>query len=163
EPTAEKAPTPEQVAFFEKSIRPVLVRECFSCHSASAEKVRGGLKLDTRDALRKGGDNGSSLDLTDPKNSRLLKAMRHDEDVKAMPPKKKLSDEIVGDFEKWITMGAPDPRDGPARVVKAEIDIEKGRKFWAFQPVQKTTVPTIKDAAWARSDIDRFLLAELEA
>ena len=80
-----------------------------------------------------------------------------------MPPKKKLPDEVIADFEKWIAMGAPDPRDAPVKVAKWEIDIEKGRQFWAFQPPKKTAPPAVKDAAWPRGDIDRFLLAELEA
>src|ERR1700722_2403049 len=156
--------TPEQIAFFEKNIRPVLVRECYSCHAKTAEKVRGGLLLDTRDGLRKGGDSGPSLIPGDPKKSILLKALRHDDEiVKKMPPKKKLGDEVVADFEKWIVMGAPDPRDSAAKVAKVEIDIEKGRKFWAFQSPKKTTPSTVKDTAWPRGDIDRYLLAELEA
>ena len=93
----------------------------------------------------------------------LLKAIKHDEDMKPMPPKKdKLPDAVIADFEKWIAMGAPDLRDAPAKVVKWEIDIEKGRKFWAFQPPKKTAPPEVKDAAWPPR-IDRFLLSEMEA
>src|SRR5437588_486517 len=66
----EPAPTSEQISFFEKSIRPVLARECYSCHAATAEKIRGGLKLDTREALRKGGENGPAIVPGDPKSSR---------------------------------------------------------------------------------------------
>src|SRR5947209_2205234 len=104
---AEKPPTPEQVAFFEKNVRPVLVRECYSCHSASAEKVRGELKLDTREDLRKGGENGAAIVPGDPKNSLLLKALRREDPmVEPMPPppKKKLSDDAIADIEKWIAM-----------------------------------------------------------
>jgi hypothetical protein len=162
-PAGEKPATPEQIAFFEKSIRPVLVRECYSCHARTAEKVRGGLKLDTREASRKGGDTGPAVVPGDPKKSLLLKALRHPDEAKRMPPKKELPDEVVADFEKWIVMGAPDPRDSPTRVAKGEIDIEKGRKFWSFQPPQKTKPPAVKDSDWPRSDIDRYLLAELEA
>src|SRR5262245_34870231 len=85
----ESAPTQDQINFFEKSIRPVLSRECFSCHSATAEKVRGGLKLDTREALRKGGETGPAIVPGDPKTSLLIRAIKHDEDVHKMPPKKK--------------------------------------------------------------------------
>jgi cytochrome c553 len=166
ETAVEKPPTPEQVAFFEKNIRPVLVRECYACHSASAEKVRGDFKLDTRENMRKGGENGAAIIPGDPKNSPLLKALRRDDDfVQPMPPppKKKLSDDTIADIEKWIAMGAPDPRDTPAKTVKTVIDIEKGRKYWAFQPPQKLSPPAVKDAAWPRGDIDRFLLAGMEA
>src|SRR5262245_52161590 len=84
----------EQIAFFEKSIRPVLVKECYSCHATDAEKIRGGLKLDTRDGIRKGGDNGPAVVPGDVK-SLLLRAIKHDEDVKPMPPKKKLADDVI--------------------------------------------------------------------
>ena len=162
QPVVEQPATAEGLAFFEKSIRPVLVKECYSCHSAESEKVKGGLRLDTRVGLRQGGDNGPSLISGNAAKSLLVKALKHVDDL-AMPPKKKLEDAIVADFEKWITMGAPDPREGSAKVAKNEIDIEKGRQFWSFQPVKKPTVPNVKNAAWATSDVDRFLLAELEA
>src|SRR5262249_15935159 len=80
-----------------------------------------------------------------------------------MPPKKKLADDIVANFEKWVAMGAPDPREGAAKVTKYEIDIEKGRKFWAFQPPKKPVPPTVKDTACPGGDIDRFRLPGLEA
>jgi Protein of unknown function (DUF1549)/Protein of unknown function (DUF1553)/Planctomycete cytochrome C len=163
EPKKEAAPTPDQVAFFEKSIRPVLARECYSCHAATAEKIRGDLKLDTREALRKGGKDGPIVVPGDPKSSLLIKAIRHEDENHKMPPKKKLPDDVIADFEKWVTMGAPDPRERAARVTKYEIDIEKGRKFWAFQPAKKPTRPAVKDATWPAGDIDRFLLANLEA
>ncbi len=158
-----KPPTPEQIAFFEKSIRPVLVKECYSCHATTAKKIRGGLTLDTRKGLRDGGETGPALVPGDPKKSLLIKALKHTQDDLKMPPKKKLAAELVADFEKWIAMGAPDPRDGSVKIAKNEIDIEKGRKFWSFQPPQKKTPRPVKDAAWPRSTIDRFLLAGLEA
>jgi cytochrome c553 len=157
------AATPEQITFFEKSIRPVLVKECYSCHATTAKKIRGGLTLDTREGLRKGGDSGPALIPGDPRESLLIKALQHTQDNLKMPPKKKLPAEMIADFEKWIAMGAPDPRGGPTKVVKYEIDVEKGRTFWCFQPPRHTAPPTVKDAAWSRSDVDRFLLAKLEA
>jgi hypothetical protein len=163
QPGPSAAPTPEQLTFFEKNIRPVLARECYSCHSATAEKVRGGLKLDTRDTLRKGGENGPAVVPGDPKNSLLLKAIRHDDDNRKMPPKKKLADDVIADFEKWVAMGAPDPRESATGAIKYEIDIEKGRKFWAFQLPKRSEPPPVKDARWPACDIDRFLLSGLEA
>src|SRR5262249_18711325 len=109
---AEAAPTPEQVAFFEKNIRPVLVRECYSCHAKTAEKVKGGFLLDTREGLRKGGEKGPAIVPGEPKESLLITALKHIEGEIKMPPKKKLGDDVVADFEKWVAMGAPDPRDG---------------------------------------------------
>jgi hypothetical protein len=155
--------TPEQIAFFEKSIRPVLVRECYSCHATTAEKIKGGLTLDTRDGLRKGGKTGPGIIPGDTANSLLLKAIKHVEDDLKMPPKKKLADSVIADFEKWIALGAADPRDSSPKLAKNVIDIENGRKFWSFQPLKKTAPPAVKDAAWPKCDIDRFLLAELEA
>lgn len=158
----EALPTTEQTSFFEKSIRPVLVRECYSCHSAAAEKVKGGLVVDTREGLRKGGKHGPAIVAGDAAKSLLIKAIKHAEDELKMPPKKKLGDEVIADFEKWIAMGAPDPRNGAIKVVKG-IDIEQGRKFWSFQPVKRLVPPAVKDATWPRGDIDRYLLAALEA
>ncbi len=160
---AEAPPTPEQVAFFEKSIRPVLVKECYSCHSAKAEQLKGKLKLDSRDDLRKGGETGPAVVLGDPQKSLLIQAIKHVKEELSMPPKKKLPETVVADFEKWIAMGAPDPRDTADKAKKYVIDLEKGRKFWAFQPLQQPTLPAVKNAAWAKGAIDRFLLAELEA
>ncbi|MBL8795797.1 MAG: PSD1 domain-containing protein [Planctomycetia bacterium] len=163
EPAANAAPTPEQSAFFEKSIRPVLIRECYSCHSSTSEKIKGGLTVDTRDGLRKGGDSGPAVVPGDPKQSLLLQAMKHASDDLKMPPKKKLSDDILADFEKWIAMNAPDPRGGTATAKTQPIDIEAGRKFWSFQPVKKVAPAAVKDGAWPKTDIDRFILASLEA
>ncbi len=160
---AEESATPEQIAFFEKSIRPVLVKECYTCHAATAEKIKGGLLLDTREGIRKGGDTAPAVVPGDPKKSLLIQAIRHVKDDLTMPPKKKLDDNVIADFEKWITMGAPDPRDGSVKSTKHEIDIEKGRKFWAFQAPKKPTLPALNNAAWPKGDIDKFLLAELEA
>jgi hypothetical protein len=162
-PADEKPATPEHLAFFEKHIRPVLVKECYSCHASTAAKIRGGLTLDTRDGIRKGGDTGPAVVPGDASKSLLVKALKHaDKDLK-MPPKKKLEDGVIADFEKWIALGAPDPRENAPKVVRAEIDVVKGRQFWSFQPLKKPTPPGVKNAAWPRSDIDRFLLAALEA
>ncbi len=157
------AVTPEQIAYFEKSIRPVLVKECYACHATTAKKVRGGLTLDTRKGIQTGGDSGPALVPGDPRNSLIMKAIKHAQDNLKMPPKKKLSAEAIADFEKWIALGAPDPRGDPVKVVKNDIDIAKGRTFWSFQSLKRNPPPAVKDGAWPRSDIDRFLLAGLEA
>src|SRR5438132_11408221 len=105
---AEAPATPEQIAFFERSIRPVLVKECYSCHATTAEKIKGGLTLDTRDGMRKGGDTSPAVVPGDVKKSLLIQAIRQVHDELKMPPKKKLADDVIADFEKWIAMGAPD-------------------------------------------------------
>ena len=111
---AEVGITPEQEQFFEAKIRPVLVTHCGKCHASTAEKLRGGLRLDSREGLRLGGDSGPAIVPGQPDESLLIRAIRYrDEDLR-MPPKAKLPDAVVADFEAWIKMGAPDPRTGPA-------------------------------------------------
>jgi hypothetical protein len=159
-PASSRANDPAGIQFFEQKIRPVLVKYCYSCHSAEAKKVKGGLLLDTRLGLLKGGESGPTVVPGKPTDSLLLKALRHDE--VAMPPNEKLADAVIADFEQWIKIGAPDPREGGATVAKPlTVDIEKGRKFWAFQPLKPTAPPA--DSTWSRNDIDRFLFAQLQA
>src|SRR3954454_2345300 len=99
-------------AFFESKIRPVLVKECYSCHSAQTKKgPKAGLLLDSRAGLLKGGLSGKVIVPGKPVESLLIKALQGD-GVAEMPPKGKLSDVIIADFEKWVKMGAPDPRTG---------------------------------------------------
>ena len=157
--------TAEQRDFFEKKIRPVLADKCYKCHSEKSEKIKGGLTLDTREGLRRGGENGPAVVPGDLKESLLIEAVRYANKDFAMPPQKsggKLPDDVIRDFEKWVQMGAPDPRDGAAKVVK-KYDTEKAREWWAFQPLKKPAVPAVKDAAWPRTELDRFVLAGLEA
>ncbi len=156
---------PKEADFFEKKIRPVLTEHCYSCHSAEAEakkKLKGGLSLDSRDALRTGGDSGPSIVAGKPVDSLLLKTMKYDGDVK-MPPKGKLPDAVIADFEAWIKMGAPDPRTAGGRKKQVGLTIDEGKKFWAYMPRADAPIPTVKDAAWPAGDIDRFVLANLEA
>jgi hypothetical protein len=163
-PSATEKPTADQLAFFEKKIRPILVGQCYQCHSEEAKKDKGGLLLDTRQGIRAGGDNGPAVVPGSPTKSLLIKAIKQTDATLKMPPKSKLSDDVVADFEKWIATGAADPREGKAAAeVAKEIDIEKGRQFWSFQPPKATATPTPKDANWSKTDIDRFLLAGLEA
>ncbi len=155
----------EQRDFFEKKIRPVLADNCYKCHAADSEKIKGGLTLDTREGIRRGGDNGPAVEPGNLKESLLIEALRYENKDFAMPPKKeggKLPDAVIADFEKWVQMGAPDPRDGVAKVVK-KYDGEEARKWWSFQPVKKPTAPAIKDEGWARGDLDKFVRAGLEA
>jgi len=153
--------TPDQLAFFEKRIRPVLAAKCYKCHSAEAEKVKGGLLLDTRDGIRLGGATGHAVEPGDLKGSLLIAALRGEKKDLLMPPKEKLPPEVIADFEKWILMGAPDPRDGKPKLAK-KPDASEGKNFWAFQPVQPVSVPKVNDSKWPASDIDRFVLAKLE-
>lgn len=128
--------------FFEKKIRPVLATHCYSCHSAKAKKLQGGLLVDSRKGLEQGGDTGPAVVARKPDESLLLEALRYESFE--MPPKGKLPDAVIADFEKWIKRGAVDPRDG-GKVVKKGIDLEAGRKFWAFQPLRERKIRDIDD------------------
>jgi hypothetical protein len=156
--------SPEQLSFFEKRIRPVLAANCYQCHSASAPKIKGKLLLDTREGIRKGGESGPAVVPGNLKDSLLIQAIRYHDDTLKMPPKEKLPDSVIADFEEWVKMGAPDPRDtSAAKNSWAEIDIKKGKQFWSFQPPKKAAPPDVKNGNWPRTPIDRFLLAEMEA
>jgi hypothetical protein len=161
-PKGDKA-TQEGIDFFERKIRPVLVQHCYSCHSSdSKKKLKGGLSVETRQGLLDGGVLGPAIVPGHPEKSLLIKAIRHvDPDLK-MPRKEKLPDEIIADFEKWVKLGAPDPRTGTAKAAHKYPTIEDGRKFWAFQPPKMPALPKVADASWPRNDIDRFVLAKLE-
>lgn len=156
---------PADVEFFEAKIRPVLVKHCYECHSAESKTVQGGLLLDNANALRHGGDSGAGLVPGNPDDSLLLSAIKYDSFK--MPPKKRLPESVVADFESWIKRGAADPRAGdhtPDAGV-AELDIELGRQFWAFQPPKKSEFPASSDYSERIDDlIQRKLTAEdLEA
>ncbi len=151
----------QRLDFFEAKIRPVLIKHCYECHATDSKKLRGGLLLDTRQGLLKGGESGAALVPGDPKESLLISALKHD--GFEMPPKGKLSPRVIADFEKWIQDGATDPRNGTKPVVRPKsIDIEAGRKHWAYQPLQALAVPGVKNTSWPINDIDRFVLARLE-
>ena len=148
--------------FFEKKIRPVLVANCYQCHSASAKEVKGELRLDTRAGIRKGGEQGKAVVPGKVAESLIIAALKH-EDGLEMPPKEKLSDEIVADFTKWIEMGAPDPRKPNSSTVGGKINILEARQWWSFQPPKIVAAPKVSNASWPKSEIDRYLLAALEA
>ena len=154
--------SPDQLAFFEKKIRPVLVAKCYECHSTEAKKLKGGLYLDTRDGIRHSGDSGHAVEPRSLKDSLLIKAIRWESKDLQMPPKEKLSAEVIADFEKWVLMGAPDPREGKAKLA-AKPDPAAAKSFWAFQLPQRKPSPPVKDAKWPATDIDRFILAALES
>ena len=105
------APDKEGIELFRKKILPVLEQHCYECHSAKADDLKGNLRLDTREGMLKGGDNGPAVKPGDVEDSFLFKAMSYKEDDYKMPPKGKLPDEVLKDFERWIKIGAPDPRE----------------------------------------------------
>jgi mono/diheme cytochrome c family protein len=156
--------------FFEARIRPVLADNCLECHGA--EKHKGGLRLDIRDAMLAGGDTGPVIKPGKPEESSLIRAVRYEADVQ-MPPKKKLKDEEIADLTEWVKRGAfwPEPRlsrkplavTTPITAPTASSEgAAQNRLFWSFQPLANPAPPVVEDSAWPRSSIDIFILAKLE-
>jgi len=151
-------PTKAQLDFFENKVRPVLANNCYKCHSAKAEKVKGGLLLDSRDGVLNGGETGPAVVAGSPEKSLLIKAISYTDPDLQMPPKgDKLSDQQIADLTAWVKMGAPDPRT--AALAKDWKD--PNAKHWAWQPVKKPSVPTVNDAAWCKTPVDNFIVAKL--
>ncbi|MEX2214772.1 MAG: PSD1 and planctomycete cytochrome C domain-containing protein [Phycisphaeraceae bacterium] len=158
---AADAASADSLDFFEKRIRPLLVERCYECHSAQATRIKGGLRLDSRDALLKGGDTGPAIDPVRVEESLLLRAVRYDDKDLQMPPKEKdrLSPQQVKDFETWIKSGVAFASGAATAAVKPDA----AANHWAFQPVKDPALPAVKDERWPRTEIDRFILAKLEA
>ena len=157
--------TSDHIEFFERKVRPVLVEHCYECHSASAKKLKGGLMLDSRAGVQKGGDTGPAITPGDPEASLLIHAIRHADADLAMPPKKKLPLATIIDLEEWVRMGAPDPRveDTVASArTKTTIDWKEARRWWAFRPLTPPPLPAVKQKRWPANEVDRFILARLE-
>jgi cytochrome c553 len=160
--TAVHAATPDPAGFefFEKKIRPTLVDNCYKCHSRQSEKVKGGLLLDTHEALLKGGDSGPAIVPGQPDKSLLIKAVRYINEDLQMPPKgKKLSGEQIADLEAWVKMGAPDPRTEQGQNLQSK---GQSSAHWAFQPIQTPPIPVVKNKKWGKTPMDAFILAKLE-
>src|SRR5262245_61889522 len=155
----------EGLEFFEKKIRPVLVDNCYVCHSSQAKKPQGGLLLDSIEGMLKGGASGERAVIPgDPEKSILVKAIRYTDAKLQMPIGGKLPDPVIKDFEQWIRMGAPAPRQAAAKNpgTWASYNFDEARKFWSFQPVKDSTPPPVKNRGWVKTPIDRFILATLE-
>ncbi len=157
-------PTPEGIEFFEKKIRPVLVKHCYSCHGADPKKLKGKLALNTREGVLTGGVSGPVIVPGKPEMSLLIEAVRGAGPFPKMPPDAKLKPEEIADLEAWVKMGAPDPRDGGTRANK--IDFEKAKEFWSFKPVVRPEIPKVSrepKASVPANPIDNFIQAKLEA
>ena len=152
---------PADVEFFESKIRPVLVAECYECHDA--KKQKGDLRLDYRDGILKGGEEGAAIVPGDAKKSILIQSMDHSHETLVMPKKRpKLDKQIIADFVEWVNRGAPDPRTKAPEdsITPAWSDLLQVRKnWWSFQPITSPSVPSGK----AASPIDRFLDAKIAA
>jgi mono/diheme cytochrome c family protein len=147
------------VEFFEKRIRPILVDHCYKCHSLG-EKIKGELRLDSKQGLLAGGKTRPSIVPGEPEKSLLIEAVRYTNEDLQMPPKEQLSKEQVADLVAWVKLGAPDPRtEAPVKSVGS--DIAAARQRWPFTPIVAPAIPAVKNAAWAKTPIDRFILSRL--
>ena len=159
--------TPDQLEFFERKIRPVLVDRCYSCHSASAKKLKGDLHLDSRAAHLKGGESGKpSIVPGAPDLSPLIEAIRYTNQDLQMPPKGKLPPESIADFVEWVKMGAPWPAETlqANTAKKDDFDLEKRKQnHWAWRPIQRPTQPAANKTEWPRQPLDWFVLHQLES
>ena len=173
--------SPAGVAFFESKIRPVLVEKCYSCHSAAAPKLKGKLRLDSRESMRQGGESGPAVVPENPSESLLLRAIAYTDDFSRMPPREKLPDGVIADFQRWVTMGAPDPRvaaqdektvaasklvlgsAGASPSLVAPASERERNTWWSLKPITNPRVPRLDpdQAAWARTPIDAFIIAML--
>jgi hypothetical protein len=170
---AAEAPA-EGIEFFEKKVRPILTQYCYRCHSRQAKKLRGGLRLDSRAAILKGGDSGPAIVAGQPDKSKLIEAVGYKNVELQMPPRDKLPESAIADLTAWVQMGAPWPNEqsianGPAQ---SAFDLAaRKRAHWAWQPIRTQTPPAPPSSppravgmkgGWPRDPLDRFILAKLE-
>ena len=148
----------ESVQFFEAKIRPVLVEQCYRCHSVDGQAIRGGLSVESKDALLAGGESGPAIVPGNLEESILWNAINY-QDYK-MPPKNPLPKGVIEDFRKWIEMGAPDPRVSSGIVVHSKVtpeEVLKGKEFWSFKTPLKTAPEASQHSKWASTEIDRHV------
>jgi hypothetical protein len=158
-----RADAPAAEEFFEKEVRPLLSEHCWKCHGDT--KPKGGLRLTSRESVLKGGDTGAAAVAGKPKESLLLQAVNYSDSLQ-MPPKGKLSDRQIAVLNRWIEVGLPWPRNtaNKEREGGGAFHIsDEQRRFWSFQPMKAAAPPNVRDATWPTSDLDRFILAALEA
>lgn len=157
-------PTAADIDFFEKHIRPAFIEHCLECHSR-AKEIQGGLSLDSRESIHKGGDTGPALVPGQADKSLLIQAIRYKNSDLQMPPRQKLPDKIIKAFETWIENGAADPRTSgldSSTEPAMGMSVAAGRQFWSFKPVRRPAVPKVRNSDWVRTPIDAFILASLE-
>jgi len=150
------------LGLFHDYVEPLLKKNCYECHSHESKKAKGGLVLDSRDAILTGGDLGPALTPGDPENSLLLEAvMYHNGDLQ-MPPEGKLADSDIEHLREWIQLGAPDPRKGPPVAKRAPQRGPNADELWSVQPLKAAALPREENEEWSPARVDRFVLASLE-
>jgi hypothetical protein len=154
------AMTPDQRVFFENKIRPVLVKQCYECHSATAKKLGGKLLLDSPSEMISGGESGPSVSPGYPDKSLIIQALKYD--GIEMPPQEKLPDQVIQDFITWVNMGAPDPREATPKTAIKQTPTDKAA-LWSYQPLSQPKTPLVRNKEWPRDPVDTFILAKMEA
>jgi len=157
-------PTAEQLAFFNAKVKPLLEARCFQCHGAKVTEPKGGLRLDSRAAILKGGESGPAAVPGDVMKSRLIDAVNYR--TFEMPPKSKLPAGEIAILTKWVKMGLPFSKGSgnPVALPVAKFPLEERKSsHWAWRPIRKPDLPRVRNRKWATTDIDRFILAKLEA
>lgn len=157
------AQSQEGIDFFESKIRPVLAKQCYACHSSKTKVAQGGLYVDSKDSLLKGGKSGVPAVVPGkPEQSLMILALRHANNDLKMPPGKQLSKEELADFEQWVKMGAPDPRTGgEVAALAPSYNWAKAKEHWSLQPLADPAVPAAT-GEWGANSIDRFIKAKLD-
>lgn len=154
------------VAFFEKRIRPILIRHCYECHSEAAKEQQGGLLLDRRSGWLKGGNTQKAVVPGEVESSLLITAVRNGDEDLQMPPEEKLAETDIKALEAWVRLGAPGPRDDLEETEFSRLGdqawlFEKARDHWAFQPVVAHQPPEVADRIWNQKPVDRFVFSKL--
>jgi hypothetical protein len=151
----------EQLRFYDAEVLPILKANCYKCHGMA--KPKGGLLLSSREAILAGGESGPAVDLKTPGDSLLLKAVRHQDELK-MPPNGKLPTKDIDVLARWIKAGMPMP--AAATVAKKDgkggLVTEEAKKYWAYQPIRRPAIPAVRNSGWVRDPIDALILAKLE-
>ena len=150
--------TKQETQFFESRIRPILASKCYSCHSVESGEAEGGLRLDSREAMLRGGSAGPAVQPKEPTKSLIIKAIEYHDPNLAMPPKSaggKLQAGEIKDLTRWVRMGAPDPRKEEEHLIAKEEINESAKQWWAYQPLLKPSIPS--EDSWSWTNIDRFL------
>lgn len=167
------ADEPEDVAFFRDQVKPILADNCFKCHggenSRGEIKIRGGLQMISHKGLLIGGEHGPVIDLANPSDSILLKALSYEDEEMEMPPRGKLPEGQINLIRLWIEKGAPWTPEDAERLVEVEdahaaiTEVnDTTRAHWSYRPMKRPSIPEVGDADWGVHPVDAFLMARLE-
>ncbi len=155
-------PDAAALEFFEKQVRPILISRCYECHDSKQKEPKGGLRVDSRASLLAGGETGPAIVPGKPKEGYFLDAINYGETYQ-MPPKGKLPAAEIATLTKWVEMGAPWPKEeGPAALTKAFDLAQRKAEHWCWQPLKQPALPSVKNEAWIKQPLDKFILAKLE-